>query len=69
LEFIGAELFRLESENKQLQDELAIIKAKYVDYNQLYNKNLDNIAQIVIMGVEMKSMRDKLSVASQNYEE
>lgn len=69
MEFIGAELFRLESENKQLQDELAIIKAKYVDYNQLYNKNLDNIAQIVIMGVEMKSMRDKLSVASQNYEE
>ena len=60
LEFIGSELYRLEEENRQLNEELSIIKAKYVDYNSLYKKYLDNMANQVIMGIEMQSMRGKL---------
>jgi hypothetical protein len=38
-------------------DEMAILKSKYVDYNALYNKYLDNVGKIVIMAAEVDSLR------------
>lgn len=34
-----------------------LLKTKYVDYNSLNKKYLDNMASTVIMGVEIESLR------------
>ena len=34
------------------------MKAKYVDYNSLYNKYLDNFGKIVIMAIEVENLRE-----------
>lgn len=36
---------------------MAVLKSKYVDYNTLYNKYLDNVGKIVIMAAEVDSLR------------
>jgi len=36
---------------------MIILKTKYVDFNSLYNKYLDNIGKIVIMAAEIENLR------------
>ena len=36
---------------------MTVLKQKYVDYNALYNKYLDNQGKIVIMAVEVENLR------------
>lgn len=36
------------------------LKSRYVDYNSLHKKYLDNMASIVIMGVEIEHLRQKV---------
>ena len=36
------------------------LKSRYVDYNSLHKKYLDNIASIVIMVVEIEHLRQKV---------
>ncbi len=62
LHFLSDEIDRYEEEKQQLVQELTIVKGKYVDYNQLYKKYIDNMANQVILAVEVDCLRHKVSL-------
>ena len=56
-EVLSDEINRLEYEKKGYMEEILSLKEKYVEYNTLYNKQIDTLAKNVTKSIEIECLR------------